>query len=257
MNGEVEGLNNLLSVLTNIITLLSIIFTVSLLFRKKISESSFYKKVRSKIGFYYLKIIENKVLIGSIISASIGVILILFAIFSLFSSTILPHTYYPDEIIQKELGKGVIFNYAFDKPAILIEKGQFFEWSKGWSTNKKLKKIELFYYAPYETQIRVNLYFNTTDYQLYGKSTLVIENISLPYLANTKYGMSFINVGKEPIYLFSIKIEEEQKPIQQSILILLIGYLFLMTAMYLHSNNKNTNIVLTPLDQLYKVRIKR
>lgn len=252
---EFESLNNWASIVNNSLAIISITVTVFFLLRKKLYKSDFYKKVNSKIGIYHLKIIENKFLIGSVISATIAFILIIFALLSLFylPPTIVSHTYYPQDFIQTGIGQGRILDYAFNNTAILVDKDQYFNWIKGWGVYAKLKRMELSYYAPYETKIRVNLINTIGVYPLNGKSTLPIENISLPYRENVIYGMSIVNIGETPVYLFSIKTEEEQKPtIQQMTPIILIGYIFLFPFGYFLKKHRNRNITITPLDELYK-----
>lgn len=197
---QIESISNWVSVATGILTIISIIFTVLTIFRKKISESLFLKAVKSKINIYYLKIIGNRFLLGGIILAIIGSSLIIFAIFSLLSPTIVSHTFSPFELKQ---GHGQIFYVANDTPAILINKGQFFWWAKGWNLNAKLKGMELSYYAPNETLIRINLVYTIGEYRLNGKSTLPIGNISQPYQESINYGMSIINIGDAPsLFIF-------------------------------------------------------
>lgn len=250
---EVESLNNWVGIVTDFVVLIPIIVTVIILLRKKIYELPFYKKVRSIISIYYLRIIDNKFLIGSILSAVIAVILIISAIISFYSPTNISHTFYSQEIIQTNVGQGRILDYAFDNTTILINKGQLLWWAKGWDDNAKLKSIELDYYAPNETQIRVKTPFQYIGiYLLNGKSTLLLDNISLSYQENSRYGLSIINIGEAPVYLFSIKTEEEQKPILQIGLSFLFGYIFLLLVGSLYEKHKNRNITITPLDELYK-----
>lgn len=198
-------------------------------------------------------IIENKFLIGSIISGAIALFLIIFYVYSIFSPTIIPHTFYPQDILQTGEGQGRIFDYAFNKTAILIENGQYFWWAKAWNANAKLKRMELDYYAPNGTQIRVDsIYYTIGKYWLNGKSTLAIENLSLTYQNNVNYGMRIINDGESPVYLFSVKTEEEQIPILQNVPFLLIGYIFIFPFAYFYKKHKNRTITITPLDKLYK-----
>ncbi len=113
--------------------------------------------------------------------------------------------------------------------------------------------MNLSYYAPNETQIRVNLIYTIGEYRLKGKSTLQIENISQPYQENVNYGMAIVNFGESPVYLFSITTEEEQKTTpQQSGQYILVGYLLLVPFGYFLNKHKNRNITITPLDELYK-----
>jgi len=141
---------------------------------------------------------------------------------------------------------------AFDNTTILIDKGQSFLWARGWSMNAKLKRMELSYYAPNETQIRVNLIYTIGQYQLNGKSTLQIENISQTYQENVNYIMHIVNIGESPVYLFSIKTEEEQKPTQEQMIpYILVGYLFIIPFAHFYKKHKNRNIAITPLDELY------
>ncbi len=131
---EFESLNNWLSIVNSSLAILSIIVTVLFLLGKKLYKTDLYKKVKSKIGIYHLKIIENKFLIGSVISASIAIFLVIFALLSLLylPPTIVSHTYQPQDFSQLQWGQGRILDLAFNEPVILIDKGQLFWWAKGW-----------------------------------------------------------------------------------------------------------------------------